>query len=115
MVLNRFIDTYTKDFITYHYNDSYWVINPETKEWVINVSDNGYIFFNRDYWKTLLEFYPSKDLTNDIRNWVLYKLKTPSSKHCYPDYIPNDYDWKDEFKEDVIDKVINKGTMVYYG
>ena len=113
MVINRVIDTYTKNFITYHYEDWYWVINPDTMEWVVNVSDSGYTFFNRDYWKNFFRFCPSEDTINDISNWVVDKLKTPSSKHCHPDYIPNDYDWRNEFGGQRIIDVINKGKLVY--
>ena len=112
IMINRVIDTYTKECLTYHHEDWYWVINPNTKEWVVCVSDTGYTFFNRDYWNTLSRFYPSDDVTNDIKNWVLYKLKTPESEHCYPDYINGDYDWRDEFDPSTVLDVIENGKLI---
>lgn len=112
-MFNKFIDIYTEDFLVYHYNGWYWIINPLTREWIINVSDSGYTFFNRDFWIMYSKFFPSKDLTDDIKNWVIYKLGLPVDKHCYPDYIPMDYDWRNEFGRQQIIDVMNKGELVY--
>ena len=109
-MVNKVIDLYVKNFLVYHYDGWYWIINPNTKEWVVNVADSGYTFFSRDFWTTFSKFYPSKDLTSDIHNWVSYKLGVPIGKHCHPDYIPHEYNWKDEFGESVIDEVINNGV-----
>jgi hypothetical protein len=57
-------------------------------------------------------FYPVKDLTKTIQDWVIYKLNSPISEHCYPDYINGDYDWRDEFDIKEITEVINKGELV---
>jgi len=111
-MVNKLIDLYTEDFSTYHYRGWYWVINPLTREWIVNVADSGYTFFNRDFWIVVSKLYPAKDITEDIRNWVVYKLKVPSSNHCHPDYIPMDYDWRDEFKGQLIIDVINGGEKI---
>ena len=109
---NRVIDTYVKNFLTYHHKDWYWVINPITNEWVVAVSeDNGYTFYNRRFWSDFIMFYPLGNLTDNIKNWVVYKLGVPSSKHCYPDYMDEDYDWRVEFDESVIIKVIDNGEL----
>ena len=109
---NRVIDIYLKDCSTYMKNDWYWVINPSTNEWVVSVGKSGYTFFNKNFWDKFLMFCPSNDLTDDIRNWVTHKLNTPLSKHCYPDYVVGDYDWRDEFgKSEVID-VITNGVLI---
>lgn len=111
-MINQVIDTYTKDCLCYHHKDWYWVINPKTKEWVVSVGDTGYTFFSNKFWNDFSLFYPSIDLTKDIKKWVLYKLGTPKSKHCYPDYINGDYDWRDEFDSSTIDEVIHKGKLI---
>lgn len=111
-MINRVIDTYVKNFSVYHYRGWYWIIHPVSREWVVNVSDSGYTFFNRDFWKPIFNFYPSKDSTGDIGNWVVHKLGVPSNKHCHPDYIPMDYDWRDEFGERLIIDVLNKGNLI---
>jgi hypothetical protein len=110
---NRIIDTYVKNFLTYHHKDWYWVINPITNEWVVAVSeDNGYTFYNRKFWSDFIMFYPLGDLTDNIKNWVVHKLGVPPSKHCYPDYISGEYDWSNEFNKPTIIKVINQGVLV---
>jgi hypothetical protein len=112
IMTNQVIDTYTKDFLCYHHKDWYWVINPKTKEWVVSVGDTGYILFNSKFWKDFSLFYPIDDLTKDIKTWVLYKLGTPESEHCYPDFILGDYDWRDEFDiNQTITEVINEGVV----
>ena len=112
-MVNKAIDLYVKNFSVYHYKGWYWIIHPVNREWVVNVSDSGYTFFNRDFWKVFFEFYPSKDLDKDIHNWVVYKLGVPLSKHCYPDYIPHEYNWKDEFEESIIEEVISNGDFCF--
>jgi|LakMenEpi03Aug12_release.lakeMendotaPanAssembly.Ray.scaffolds.fasta_scaffold13969_30 hypothetical protein len=109
---NHVIDTYVKNFLTYRYKDWYWVINPSTNEWVVSVGNTGYTFFNNKFWSDFSMFYPVKDLTKTIQDWVLYKLNSPISEHCYPDYINGDYDWRDEFDIKEITEVINKGELV---
>jgi hypothetical protein len=109
-MINQVIDKYTKNFLTYHHKDWYWVINPMTNEWVVSVGKTGYTFYNKQFWSTFSRNYPLGDLTDNIKNWVIYKLGTPSSEHCYPDYIEGDYDWRDEFSIKEITEVINEGV-----
>ena len=110
---NQIIDKYLRGHLVYHYDGWYWVLNPESKEWIVNVADSGYTFFNRDFWKTVSYFFPPRDLTNDIHSWVVYKLGVPMGKHCYPDYIPLEYNWKDEFEEHIVDDVVSKGNICF--
>ena len=107
---NWAIDTYTKGYLTYHHKDWYWVINPTNNEWVVSVGKTGYTFFNKQFWSNFSMFYPVGDLTKSIQDWVIYKLNTPISEHCYPDYIIGDYDWRDEFSIKEITEVINEGV-----
>jgi hypothetical protein len=108
---NRAIDTYVKDFLTYRHKDWYWVINPDTKEWLVSVGKTGYTFFNSEFWLTFSKFYPVKDLTKTIQDWVIYKLDAPISEHCYPDYVSGDYDWRNEFDIMEITEVIHEGKV----
>ena len=111
-MINQVIDKYTKNFLTYHHKDWYWVINPITNEWVVSVAKTGYIFYNNDFWSTFMMVCPLGNLYDNIRNWVVYKLDVPLSEHCYPDYINGDYDWRDEFDESKIIEVINDGELI---
>ena len=110
---NQIIDKYLRGHLVYHYDGWYWVLHPESKEWVVNFADSGYIFFNRDFWYRFSLFFPVNDATDNIRNWVVYKLGVPLSKHCYPDYIPHEYNWKDEFEESIIEEVISNGDFCF--
>jgi hypothetical protein len=107
------IDKYLKGYLVYHYKGWYWVLHPETKEWIVNVADSGYTFFNRDFWYRFSLFFPVNDSTDSIRNWVVYKLGVPSSKHCFPDYIYGDYNWRDEFDESKVDDVVSNGNICF--
>ena len=113
IMINDIIDKYLIKYSVYHCDGWYWVINLETKGWVLCVADSGYTFFNRDFWIMFTKFCPLKNIEMGIRNWVVYKLGVPKSKHCHPDYIPMDYDWKDEFGRQQIINVISKGLLVY--
>ena len=110
-MVNQVINKYLKDYVTYFQDNWYWVINPDTKEWAICVSETGYTFFNKDFWNNFSLFYPPIDLDKDIQTWVLSKIDVPKSKHCYPDYIVGDYDWRDEFEEELIRDVITNGIL----
>ena len=112
-MINDVIDKYLKKYSVYHYDGWYWVINPVKRKWALCVADSGYTFFNRDFWKRFPKFYPTKDVNKDIKSWVEYKMGVPKSRHCYPDYIPMDYDWRDEFEGQKTIDVINKGLLVY--
>lgn len=112
-MVNKVIDLYLKDYLVYHYKGWYWVIHPESREWVVNVADSGYTFFNRDFWLIFSNFYPSNDLDGDIHNWVVYKLGVVKGKHFYPDYIPHEYNWRDEFDEGKVDEVLDDGNICF--
>ena len=112
-MVNKLIDKYLGRYSVYHYDGWYWVINPVTRKWVINVADSGYTFFNRDFWLKFLTICPLLDSTNGIQEWVVYKLGVPKNKHCHPDYIPMDYDWRDEFEGQKIIDVMNKGVKCF--
>lgn len=108
---NRVIDTYVKNFSTYYHDGWYWVIIPSTNEWVVSVGKTGYIFFNSKFWSDFSMFYPVEDLTKTVQDWVIYKLDTPISKHCYPDFVNDDYDWTHEFN---VTEVINEGELISF-
>ena len=109
---NQIIDIYIKNFLTYYHKGWYWVINPMNYEWVVSVGKTGYTFYNNQFWSTFKSIYPLGDLTDNIKGWVVYKLGVPLSKHCYPDYINGEYDWRDEFDEPTVIEVVNDGELV---
>jgi hypothetical protein len=81
-------------------------------EWVVSVGKTGYTFYNNQFWSTFKSIYPLGDSTDNIKGWVVYKLGVPLSKHCYPDYINGEYDWRDEFDEPTVIEVVNDGELV---
>jgi hypothetical protein len=112
-LVNNIIETSTTDFIPYRYRDWTWLINPETKEWVVSVADSGYTFYNYEFFSNLFKYASLNCITDKkhIRSWTEEKLKVSISKHLYPDYHPGDYDWKDQFDAK---EVMDKGELVAF-
>lgn len=44
-----------------------------------------------------------------ISGWVINELGFSVSEHCYPDYLPGEYDWRKDFE---VDKVIERGEII---
>jgi len=50
------IDNSIKNVDTYHLNGSTWLIFTETKQWVIEFTSSGTLWYNYGFFKTLFEF-----------------------------------------------------------
>jgi hypothetical protein len=91
---------------------SYWVIHPEKNLWVIKVSSySGYTYFNYFFFYNLF-FYLSLEVIENkkyISNWITNELGFFVSKHCYPDYLPGEYDWTNDFS---VDGIIERGKII---
>lgn len=44
-----------------------------------------------------------------ISDWVINELGFFVSDHCYPDYLPGEYNWVKDFE---VDKVIERGNVI---
>ena len=106
--MDKFIDKVIGDSVRgseiYRSKDHTWVIFKDRKEWVVSVSDGGYLWFNYDFFNNLFN-YLCLDLIPDsvhIKNWVINNLGIKVEGHCYSDYLPNEYDWRDQFDVDEV-------------
>ena len=67
-------------------------------------------FHKPSSWNTYIGFrLRCGRLTRELRAYVSIYLK---HFDCYPDYIPMDYDWRDEFNGQLIIDVINGGEKI---
>ena len=111
-LVNKVLNNSIEGFVCYEYQGSYWVVHPEKNLWVIKVSTfSGYTFFNYFFFHNLF-FYLSLDLIENkkyISDWVINELGFFVSEHCYPDYLPGEYDWIKDFE---VDSVIERGKII---
>jgi hypothetical protein len=112
-LVSDIIETSTTDFIPYRHRDWTWLINPKTKQWIVSVADSGYTFYNYEFFSNLFKYASLNCITDKkyIRSWTEEKLKVSISKHLYPDYLPHDYDWRDQFDAK---EVLDKGVPVAF-
>jgi hypothetical protein len=103
-LINRIISDSVRGSQIYRHQDHTWVIFKDKKEWAISVSDGGYLWFNYDLFNNLFK-YLSLDLIDNsfyIKNWVINNLGIKVEGHCYSDYLPDEYDWRDQFNVDEV-------------
>jgi hypothetical protein len=97
--------------VCYEYKESYWIINPETEQWIVKVAYSGYTFYNYFFFYNIFLYMslmvPKND--NHISDWLRDGLGFVVSEHCYPDYLPGAYDWTKDFE---VDKVIERGEII---
>lgn len=105
-VVFNLIDFEVKDCVLYQSRDGLWIINPETKEWIIHVGSPklDYLWFNYRKFKSMYK-YISLNVFKDkgyIKDWVEDRLKLKIGPNYHPDITPGDYDWSDDFKPEFI-------------
>ena len=90
----------------YRHRGSTWIILKDKKEWVISVSDSGYLWYNYSFFKNLFN-YLSLELGDEnihIKNWVEKYLDIKVGNHYHPDRLPGEYDWSGDFD---VNEIIN--------
>jgi hypothetical protein len=113
-VVFNLIDSEVKDCLLYGFVDGVWIINPDTKEWIIHIGPSSrldYLWFNYEKFKSLFK-YVSLDIFKDkyyIKDWAEDRLKLKIGSNYHPDITPGDYNWSDDFKPE---KVIESGVVV---
>jgi hypothetical protein len=110
-LVNKVLNNSIEGYVCYLYRESHWIINPENNVWVVKVSYSGYTFFNYFYFHNLFP-YMSLDAIKDkdyISNWIVNELGFMVINHCYPDYLPGEYNWIKDFE---VDKVIERGEII---
>jgi hypothetical protein len=110
-LVNKVLNCSIEGYVCYEYRESYWIVNPSTNEWVIKVGHTGYTFYNYHFFKNIFRCL-SLNVIEDkkyISGWVVDELGFFVSEHCYPDYLPGEYDWTKDFE---VDKVIERGKII---
>lgn len=107
------IKSSTTEFLPFRLGNWLWLINPESKKWVVSVSDSGYTFYNYEFFSNLFKYVSLNCILHRkfIKEWTQERLKVSIGKHCYPDYYPGDYDWTKDFD---VQEVLDKGEPVVF-
>jgi hypothetical protein len=75
-----------------------WLINPNTKEWVITYyPPTNYVWWNYDFFETVYKYLSMNIKDREpIRNWIQTRMNV-GVELCEPDMLPGDYDWSGDF------------------
>ena len=103
----------TTDYIPYKQDNWMWLIDPNTKKWVVSVAESGYTFYCYDFFSNLFKYLSLNCLEEEkhIKSWTKERLNVYISEHFYPDYLPHDYDWRNQFD---VQEVLDKGEPVVF-
>jgi hypothetical protein len=104
------VDSMCEDCLVHTHIKDVWVINPDTKEWIIYYyPPTKYLWWNYDFFENIYK-YLSMDIKDrdPITNWVKYVMNVEVG-NCEPDKLPGDYDWSCDF---TIDHVISGGELL---
>lgn len=98
-IVNRIINDFVKDSQVYKTKGYTWVILKDKKEWVVNISDCGYLRYNYRFFENIFKLISLELGDNNvyIKNWVEKNLKIKIGDHYHPDYLPGEYDWTNQF------------------
>jgi hypothetical protein len=103
------VDSMCEDCMFYTNKGDIWLINPNTKEWIITYyPPTNYAWWNYDFFETVYK-YLSMDIKDrePIRNWIQTRMNV-GVELCEPDMLPGDYDWSADFK---VEKVVSDGKV----
>ncbi len=71
-IINKIIDSSVEGCDVYHHNNSTWLIFTETKQWVIELTENKTLWYNYNFFKSVFA-YASLDCVQNqhlITKWV---------------------------------------------
>ena len=97
-VINRMINDAVEGVDTYKTKDSTWIIFTESKKWVIELTKDGTLWYNYNFFNDLM-MYLSMDVVENqhyITKWVEDNVIN-GVKNTYSDILPEEYDWSDQF------------------
>lgn len=71
-IISSLIDTWTKGVDTYTHNDSTWLIFTDSKQWVIELTEDKTLWYNYNFFKQIFEFTSLDVVKNQhyITKWV---------------------------------------------
>lgn len=107
----KMINSMSKDCLVYTHYNNLWLINPNTKEWVISYYvKTKYVWWNYDFFKPIyLCLSMDMDNVRPIRNWVKSRMNVHIGENCEPDKFPFLYDWSADFS---VDEVLIDGKVL---
>jgi hypothetical protein len=105
----KMVDSMCEDCMFYTNKGDIWLINPNTKEWIISYyPPTNYVWWNYDFFETIYKYLSMNIKDRDpIRNWIQTRMKVGVDL-CEPDMLPGDYDWSGDFK---VEKVVSDGKV----
>lgn len=109
-IVDRVINNAIVGSSMYSHRGSTWLVFPEKKEWIISYyDDNGYLWYNHDFFTNLFRYLDLKlgDNNIHIKKWVENNLGLKVGNNFHPDYLFGEYDWSGDFDAcEVIDNGI---------
>ena len=105
-ILFDMFDENTKDAEIYEYNNSLWMIIPETKEWVFWIDSNLYLWYKYNFFNKIYKYVSLDVIDNEhyITEWVEDIIKKGVRNTIHHFFIPH------TSVEDIIKKGI-KNTL----
>ena len=96
--LYQYMNFLTKDYVWYHDTPeqrfkqtpgSVWLVNPETKEWVVELEKGGKLWYNDNFYPTLRNYFNMEYSKYEkfIKIWVedvLNQMVSSSETHPWP-------------------------------
>ena len=130
--IHKLLNRETANVDTYYNNESMWLIFTDSKKWVIELTKEGTLWYNYYFFEKSFKFFNLDVVKNQhyitewvesiIQNGVKSAAAQSNFKHIpvesiiqngvkktYSDKIPHEYDWTDQFTEE-IDDVIENGV-----
>ena len=71
-LIHKFINQNIKNVDTYQHNGSTWLIFTDSKKWVIEITNEGTLWYNYNFFKSIFEFFSMDVVENQnyITEWV---------------------------------------------
>jgi hypothetical protein len=111
-IIHKLINEFTEGVDTYTHNDSTWLIFTETKQWVIELTENKTLWYNYNFFKSVFA-YASLDCVQNqhlITKWVEDNII--NKELTYVTLFRDARDRKQQF-EDTLENGVNKTKMAH--
>jgi len=102
-IIHKLINEFTEGVDTYTHNDSTWLIFSETKQWVIELTENKTLWYNYNFFKSVFA-YASLDCVQNqhlITKWVEDNIINKVSDIRFRDARDNKHQFEDTLKNGV--------------
>lgn len=64
-LINPLIEEGLKGVNVYHYKGSIWLIHPETKQWVVELTEDGTLWYNHKFFQNLYNYVSLDVISNE--------------------------------------------------